>query len=422
MADAFERQPDPPADAWYWRSRVAELEQSLSWRITAPLRFLSRPLFRGKAAAGVAQPAPRPTVSPVSEEGSAAALHAATPETTTPVATVAGSTLKAVCEQYQIHPDFANAVLETFVGADYDRNIGEVAGLFARYDCRRVQLDYAFSSNLRCRDLLAQLQGWGVRVEHGEGRSYLDIGCAYAGFLVNLARRGFEVTGIEMDETYGRLGGVNLKASGVPAKLQSGDFLSEEMFPGEREFDLITCNDVIEHVSDPAACIRKICRLLKPGGAAYLALPNKLSMTNVRVDAHFQRFGLTLLDYFRARAAFAMYSQLPYYEVSDFYEPEWYVNTAKAAGAEAELVYDNPLPHFDIPGEIGKLYAAYADWAQSDAHKLDVLMRHEISREFAAYSARLFGEYGRHLARNSLAEFFKEWIDSPTRVLLRMPE
>lgn len=41
-------------------------------------------------------------------------------------------------------------------------------------------------------------------------------------------------------------------------------------------FDVVVTNHVIEHVASPALHLREIHRVLKPGGAAYLATPNRL--------------------------------------------------------------------------------------------------------------------------------------------------
>jgi 2-polyprenyl-3-methyl-5-hydroxy-6-metoxy-1,4-benzoquinol methylase len=403
------------------RRSIAELQGSLSWRITAPLRFISKPLFRAKA----------PKTVPPSEIGlrpAGAPVQAKNQEAETTQADAIDSpsspTLDTVCNWYGIHPKFAHAALETFVGAGYDPNIGDIHKLLDRYEPLRIQLEYAFSTNGRGRTLIQQLTGWGVSLEHdGSSRkTYLDIGCAYAGFLIAFANHGYDATGIELSgELYGRLGKLNLEASGCQADIRIGNFLSDDIVTGERKFDMITCNDVIEHVSDPAACIHKICRLLKPGGVAYVASPNKLSMPNVRSDVHFQCFGLTLLDYFRARAAYAMYSGSPNYEVSDFYEPEWYVNTARSAGAEAEIVYDDSAIAADAPTSIAMLYSTFSEWARSGSPKLDPLMRHEITLELAKYSARMFQEYSQHIAHNSIGQFARKWIDPLTRILIRKP-
>jgi hypothetical protein len=48
-------------------------------------------------------------------------------------------------------------------------------------------------------------------------------------------------------------------------------------------------------------------------------------------------------------------------------------------------------------------------------------MRHEIMRELAKYSARMFQEYSEHIAHNSIEQFARRWIDQLTRILIRKP-
>jgi hypothetical protein len=115
-----------------------------------------------------------------------------------------------------------------------------------------------------------------------------------------------------------------------------------------------------------------------------------------------------------------MYSDYPDYEVSDFYEPEWYVNTARSAGAEAEIVYDSEAP-YDAPAEIGRLYSSFSEWTKSESKKLTPLMRYEIMRELSNYSARLFQSYSEHIIRNAIDDFSKRWVDPLTRILVRKP-
>ena len=79
---------------------------------------------------------------------------------------------------------------------------------------------------------------------------------------------------------------VTFVEAGSPQRLEltSHHFnIEEEPFPFESEqFDLVLCCEIIEHLlMDPAAVIRKIKRVLKPGGTLILTTPNVSRLENV---------------------------------------------------------------------------------------------------------------------------------------------
>lgn len=89
-------------------------------------------------------------------------------------------------------------------------------------------------------------------------RDLLDVG-AYIGVFVEAAREtGWNAIGVEPSDWAVKQG----QSRGVP--LIEGTLDSEEL--QDKRFDLITIWDVIEHVTDPAAELRKSFALLKPGG------------------------------------------------------------------------------------------------------------------------------------------------------------
>jgi len=48
-------------------------------------------------------------------------------------------------------------------------------------------------------------------------------------------------------------------------------------FP-DASFDYVVCLEVIEHVDDPLALCRELCRVLRPGGRLFISTPNILSL------------------------------------------------------------------------------------------------------------------------------------------------
>ena len=92
----------------------------------------------------------------------------------------------------------------------------------------------------------------------------LEVGCA-AGWLLHGARRlGWEVAGIEASPKFQRYAADTL---GLPVHL--GTLETVPLAPGQ--FDVVVMTDVIEHLADPVADLRRIRALLVPGGRLVLA-------------------------------------------------------------------------------------------------------------------------------------------------------
>ena len=107
------------------------------------------------------------------------------------------------------------------------------------------------------------------RVPPGAKR-LLDLGCAAGGLATLLP--GVEVIGIELDEGYAAA------AERHCARVVRAD--AEELARREDleaelgRFDCLVAGDVLEHLVDPWSALRAYARLLDPGGAAVVSLPN----------------------------------------------------------------------------------------------------------------------------------------------------
>ncbi|WP_182405923.1 bifunctional 2-polyprenyl-6-hydroxyphenol methylase/3-demethylubiquinol 3-O-methyltransferase UbiG [Psychrobacter sp. GP33] len=108
------------------------------------------------------------------------------------------------------------------------------------------------------------------------GKKVLDVGCGGGILAESMARRGADVTGID-------LGTENLKAATLHAK-QSGldKTLRYQHIPVEQlaathagQFDVVTCMEMLEHVPDPAAIVDACFKLLAPGGVCVLSTINR---------------------------------------------------------------------------------------------------------------------------------------------------
>jgi SAM-dependent methyltransferase len=97
----------------------------------------------------------------------------------------------------------------------------------------------------------------------GDG-ALLDVGTSIGLFLSLAGERGWRGLGTE----FGRRA---LAHARNELGVEAVDTPIEEL---EGEYDVVTVLSVLEHVNEPRAFLREVRRLLKPGGATYLIVPN----------------------------------------------------------------------------------------------------------------------------------------------------
>jgi 2-polyprenyl-3-methyl-5-hydroxy-6-metoxy-1,4-benzoquinol methylase len=98
------------------------------------------------------------------------------------------------------------------------------------------------------------------------GESMLDIGCGSGLSLMEAHALGAQAYGVEADPNVRRL------AAELDLQVHIGS-LMEDPFPGER-FDLVTLNQVIEHVPLPDQLLIHLHGRLRTGGRVVLVFPN----------------------------------------------------------------------------------------------------------------------------------------------------
>jgi len=98
------------------------------------------------------------------------------------------------------------------------------------------------------------------------GMKVLDYGCGTGTSLIEIKNLGAEAFGIEVDENIGPIA----KALNLTAHIGS---LDSSPYP-DRYFDLVTLNQVIEHVPDPLKLLVALKAKLKDDGKLMLSCPN----------------------------------------------------------------------------------------------------------------------------------------------------
>jgi 2-polyprenyl-3-methyl-5-hydroxy-6-metoxy-1,4-benzoquinol methylase len=205
-----------------------------------------------------------------------------------------------------------------------------------------LHFEYAVTANDRGRAAARRLAGL---LEGGHRRGLLrraaarvlDVGCAYGGFLVAFAEAGAKVTGIEKDERYVRLAGLNLREHGLDGEVVHGDAGARR--PGFRgRFDLVIANDVLEHVQRPDEFLANVAAWLAPGGVAYFEIPNGAWPPYVGKDGHHQLFGLVLLDFAEASRYMTLLSPDARYDTYNYLGVADYRRLFAAQGLSFEVM------------------------------------------------------------------------------------
>jgi len=107
---------------------------------------------------------------------------------------------------------------------------------------------------------------WARHLEPSNGARLLDVGCGNGRFLIDARSAGWHVTGVEPDPNAARVA----QSEGIDVVVGSFDDVD---LPVEG-FDVISANQVIEHVHDPHVFVERLYRWLRPGGRVWLGTPN----------------------------------------------------------------------------------------------------------------------------------------------------
>jgi len=111
----------------------------------------------------------------------------------------------------------------------------------------------------------------------------LDVGCGEGFFLKFFSDKGWGVRGLDFTSE-----GVERHFPDLRDKLETGnlfELLSMEAASGSK-YDLVVCNNVLEHVIDPIKLLEDLKGVVAPGGMVRLAVPNDGSwLQELVVDA-----------------------------------------------------------------------------------------------------------------------------------------
>lgn len=188
----------------------------------------------------------------------------------------------------------------------------------------------------------------------------LDVGCAYAGFVILAAKLGASAWGVEVDRRFYRYGELNVRGESGDINLILADILSPSVLDRlPQDFHLALLNDVFEHIYDTPRLLGQLHQLLADEGRIVFTIPNAEALEHLAREGHHLRPGLTLVP-----------PNLWHHAVGDFtayYRPwSYYVALFRAFGFR-EIALWNATPKLSLD-EMTQQLPPGLDRAEAEIH------------------------------------------------------
>jgi len=131
---------------------------------------------------------------------------------------------------------------------------------------------------------------------------YLEIGCG-TGYVLQMLQREFPAWNITATEAHAE--GLNFATSRVADSVTFYQ-VDARAVPFREEFDVVGAFDVIEHIKEDEAVLGEIRAALKPGGYAFLSVPQHMFLWSKydELGHHFRRYSRSELYEKVRRAGF----------------------------------------------------------------------------------------------------------------------
>jgi len=115
---------------------------------------------------------------------------------------------------------------------------------------------------------------WIDRLAALSGKGVLDVGCGGGVLAEAMARRGAQVSGIDLAAKLLKVAELHALESGVIVDYRHGT--AEDLAQKEAgRYDVVTCMEMLEHVPDPASVVRACAALVRPGGWVFFSTINR---------------------------------------------------------------------------------------------------------------------------------------------------
>jgi ubiquinone/menaquinone biosynthesis C-methylase UbiE len=168
--------------------------------------------------------------------------------------------------------------------------VPEMEGLQARW----------YAKNRGTEAQLAQYRRQAAEVTAGlaDGAEILEVAPGPGFFAVELAKRGYRVTGLDISHTMVEIAREEARKAGVDVGFRQGDVTNAPF--ADESFDFVICQAAFKNFRQPVAALNEMRRVLRPGGFAVIHDLNH-EATGADIDREVARMNVGAVSGFTVR-------------------------------------------------------------------------------------------------------------------------
>jgi ubiquinone/menaquinone biosynthesis C-methylase UbiE len=135
------------------------------------------------------------------------------------------------------------------------------------------------------------------------GAEILEVAPGPGYLAIELARRGYRVTALDVSTSFVKIARDNAAAAGVSVDVRHGN--ASAMPLRDASFDAVVCVAAFKNFADPLGAINEMHRVLRPGGEAWIFDLRK-DATRPEIDAEVGRMQLSMWNALMTRWTFEL--------------------------------------------------------------------------------------------------------------------
>ncbi|MDR1537516.1 MAG: class I SAM-dependent methyltransferase [Clostridiales bacterium] len=150
-----------------------------------------------------------------------------------------------------------------------------------------------------------------------KGASVLEVAPGPGYLSIELARRGFKVTGVELSQDFVEIEKSNAKEANATVDFKQGNASDLPLQDGQ--FDSIICSDPFKNFKEPLTALNEMYRVLKPNGTALIIDMNH-NATKEEFENELNKTGMKGFDRFFVKLSFKTFLKSGAYTRDGFEE------------------------------------------------------------------------------------------------------